>query len=252
MKLHSAGLRSVKLGSIKLYSNIKMDTIFMNSESSKTPEPHILILTLTDKLDLRRGEKIIALSDISICCTWRNIKSPYNNNKFKISAPTWNDKIELPDGSYSVSNIQDYFEYDLENHGENIDKPSVKIYVDKIENKITFEIKSGYSLELLTPEIMKLLGSTENKTIKDKNGKNVLHLETKEVVLIHCNIVNNDYQHDSRVLYTFGSLLEISPTNHIFLKTFNSEFQNIEVWFTDQNSQPLEIGDRINLTLVIK
>ena len=99
---------------------------------------------------------------------------------------------------------------------------------------------------------MKLLGSTENKTIKDKNGKNVLHLETKEVVLIHCNIVNNDYQHDSRVLYTFGSLLEISPTNHIFLKTFNSEFQNIEVWFTDQNSQPLEIGDRINLTLVIK
>ena len=115
----------------------------MNSESSKTPEPHILILTLTDKLDLRRGEKIIALSDISICCTWRNIKSPYNNNKFKISAPTWNDKIELPDGSYSVSNIQDYFEYNLENHGENIDKPSVKIYVDKIENKITFEIKSG-------------------------------------------------------------------------------------------------------------
>ena len=91
-----------------------MDTIFMNSESSKTPEPHILILTLTDKLDLRRGEKIIALSDISICCTWRNIKSPYNNNKFKISAPTWNDKIELPDGSYSVSNIQDYFEYNLE------------------------------------------------------------------------------------------------------------------------------------------
>ena len=99
---------------------------------------------------------------------------------------------------------------------------------------------------------MKLLGSTENKTKKDKNGKNVLHLETKEVVLIHCNIVHNDYQHDSRVLYAFGSLLEISPTNHIFLKTFNSEFQNIEVWFTDQNSQPLEIEDRINLTMVIK
>ena len=105
---------------------------------------------------------------------------------------------------------------------------------------------------------MKLLGSTENKITKDKNGENVPHLEITEVVLVHCNIVNNDYQQDSRVLYTFvpnkpfGSLLEISPTNHIFLKTFNSEFQTIEVWFTDQNSQQLEIEDRINLTLVIK
>ena len=105
---------------------------------------------------------------------------------------------------------------------------------------------------------MKLLGRSENKLVKDKNGKNVPHLEITEVVLVHCNIVNNDYQQDSRVLYTFvpnkpfGSLLEISPKNHIFLKTFNSEFQDIRVWFTDQNSQPLEIKDRINLTLFIK
>ena len=230
----------------------------MNSEISKTPEPHILILKLTDKLDLRRGEKIIALSDISIYYTWRNIKSSYNNNKFKISAPTWNDEFELPDGSYSVSDIQDYFEYILKKHGEDIDKPSVQIYVNKIENRVTFKIKNWYSHELLTSETMKLLGSTENKITKDKNGENLPHLEITEVVLVHFNIANNDYQQDSRVLYTFvpnkpfGSLLEISPTNHIFLKTFNSEFQNIEVWFTDQNSQPLEIGDRINLTLVIK
>ena len=141
---------------------------------------------------------------------------------------------------------------------ENIDNPSVKIYVNKIENRITFRIKNGYSLELLTPETMKLLGSTENKITKDKNGENVPHFEITEAALVHCTIVNNDYQKDSRVLYTFlpnkpfGSLLEISPANHIFLKTFNSEFQGIEVWFTDQNSQPLEIKDRINLTLVIK
>ena len=83
----------------------------MNSESSKTSEPHVLILKLTNKLDLRIGEKIIALSNLSICYMWTNIKSSYNNNKFKISAPTWSDKFELPDGSYSVSNIQDYFEY---------------------------------------------------------------------------------------------------------------------------------------------
>ena len=105
---------------------------------------------------------------------------------------------------------------------------------------------------------MKLLGSTKNKLTKDKNGENVPHLEITEVVLVHCNIVNNDYQEDWRVLYTFVpnklfcSVLEISLTNYIFLKTFNSEFQDIGVWFADKNSQPLEIDDRINLTLVIK
>ena len=105
---------------------------------------------------------------------------------------------------------------------------------------------------------MTLLGSTKNRITKDKNGENVPHLEIIEVVLVHCNIVNNDCQYDSRVLYTFvpnksfGSLLEICPINHIFLKTFNSEYDEIKVWFTDQNSQPLEIEDRINLTMVIK
>ena len=85
--------------------SIKMGTIFMNSQNSKTSDPHVLILKLTDKLDLTRGEKIIALSNLSIYYTWKNIKSSYNNNKFKISAPTWNDKFELPDGSNSVANI---------------------------------------------------------------------------------------------------------------------------------------------------
>ena len=230
----------------------------MNSENSQTSEPRVLILKLTNKLDLRIGEKIIALSNRRIHCTWKNTKNSYNNNKFKKSAPTWNDKLELPDGSHSVSDIQDFFDYILKKHGENTDKPSVQIYVNKTENRVTFKIKNGYSLELLTPETMKLLGSTKNKITKDKNGENVPHLEITEVVLVHCNIVNNDYQQDSRVLYTFvpnkpfGSLLEISPTNHIFLKTFNSEYDKIKVWFTDQNSQPLEIEDRINLTMVIK
>ena len=177
-----------------------------------------------------KGEKIIALSNISIYYTWKNIKSSYNNNEFKISAPTWNYKFELPDGSYSVSNIQDYFEYILKKHGENIDNPSVKIYVNKIENRITFKIKNGYSIELLTPETMKLLRSTEIKITKDKNGKNVRHLEITEKELVQCNIVDNEYQQDSRILYTFvpnkplGSLLEISPSNHIFLETLNSDF----------------------------
>ena len=130
-----------------------MDTIFMNSKKSKNFESHVLILKLTDKLDLRRGERSIALSNLSIYYTWKNIKSSYNNNKFKISAPTWNDKLELPDGSYSVSNIQDYFEYILK---KNIDNPSIRIYGNKTENRITCKIKTGYNLELLTPETMKL------------------------------------------------------------------------------------------------
>ena len=125
----------------------------------------------------------------------------------------------------------------------------MQTYLNKIENRITFKIKYEYSLEHLTLETMKLLGSIENIITKDKNRENVPHLEITEVVLGHCNIVNNSYQQDSRVLYTFvpnksfGTLLEISPTNHLFLKTFNSEYNEIEVWFTDQNRKLLEIED---------
>ena len=170
-----------------------MDTILMNSENSKTPKLYVLILKLTNKLDLRVGKKVIALTNLSIYYTWKNIKGSYNNNKFDISAPTWNDKFELPDGFYSVSDIQGYFEYILKKHGENIDKPSVQIYVNKIENRVTFKIKNEYDLELLTSETMKLLGSTRNKITNEKNGVNVPHLEITEVILVHFNIVNNVY-----------------------------------------------------------
>ena len=120
------------------------------------------------------------------------------------------------------------------------------------------KLKNGYYLELLTPETMKLLGSTESKITVEKNDENVLHLEFVELVLIHCNIVDNKYQQNSRILYTFvpnkpfSSLLEISPPNHIFLNKFNSEFQEIKVWLTDQNNNPLEVEDKINITLIIK
>ena len=199
-----------------------MDTIFMNSENIRTSKYHVSVLKLTDKLDLRRGPKSVALSNLSIYYTRKNIKSSYKNNKFKISAPTWSDEFELPHGSYSISDIHDYFEYILKKHSENVDNPSIEIYVNKIENRVTFKIKNGYYLELLRPETVKLIGSTESKITKDKNGENFPHLEIVELVLIHCNLVNNNYQQNSRILYTFvpnkpfGSLLEISPTNHIF------------------------------------
>ena len=105
---------------------------------------------------------------------------------------------------------------------------------------------------------MKLLESTESKITKDKNGENVLHLEIVELVLIHCNVGNNNHQQNSRILYKFvpnkpfGSFLEVSPPNHIFFKKFDSEFQEIKVWFTDQNSKTLEVEEKINLNLIVK
>ena len=108
-----------------------MDTIFMNSENSRTSEYHVLVLKLADKLDLRRGQKSVALSNLSIYYTWKNIKSSYNSNKFKISAQAWSDEFEIPDGSYSISDIQDYFENILKKHTENVDNSSIKIYVNK-------------------------------------------------------------------------------------------------------------------------
>ena len=142
-------------------------------------------------------------------------------------------------------------------HEKSIDNPSIRIYLNKVESRIAFRIKTGYYLEILKPKTMKLLGSIENKITKDKNGESVPHLEITEVVLVHCNFFSDDYQQHSKVLYTFvpnkpfSKLIEISLKNHIFLKTFNSEFQEIEVWFTDQNNQPLEIQDKINLSFII-
>ena len=216
-----------------------MNTIFINSKNSKTSDPHRLLLNLTD---LRREDKYIVLSNLSVYYTWKNIKKSYEKNKFEISAPTWNEEFELPDGSYSISDIQDYFGYILKNHEEKTIKPSTRMYRNKIENRLTFKIKTECYLELLTPEAMKLLGSTKIKITKNENGENVPYLEIIEVLLIHYNVVNNSYQQNSRVLYTFlcsksfDQLLDISSENFIFLKTFGSEILYIEVWFIDQNS----------------
>ena len=121
------------MNSIKLEN--RMDTIFMNSESSKTSDPHRLLLNLSDKINLKRSDKYVALSNLSIYYTWKNIKKAKNKKikKFKISVPTWNEEFELPDGSYSVSDIQNYFEYILETVTDN---PSIRIFLNKIENRL--------------------------------------------------------------------------------------------------------------------
>ena len=139
-----------------------METICMNSENSKTSKSHRFRLDLTDKLNLK-DPKNMALAHLSIYYTWKNINSEYNNNKFKSSAPTWNDTFDLSDGSYSIANIQDYFDFIIEKHETLTENPPVQIYPNKIKSRIVFKIKTGYKLELLTSETMKFLGSTKKR-----------------------------------------------------------------------------------------
>ena len=137
------------------------------------------------------------------------------------------------------------------------ENPSIQIYANKIKNRIIFKIKNGYKLELLTPETIKLLESTKKVVDKDKNRERVPKLEIFEVVLVHCNLVKNDYQHTSKVLFTFvpnktfGQLINISPHAFTMMNTVNTEFTYVEVWFTDQSSKALETEDNVNLTLII-
>ena len=135
----------------------------------------------------------MALANLSIYYTWKNIRSEYNNNKFKISAPTQNDTFDLPDGSYFIADIQGYFEFIIKKHKTLTENQPVQIYPNKIKNRIVFKIKAGYKLELLTPETMKLLGSAKKDVDKDKDGENIPKLESVEAVLVHCNLVKNDY-----------------------------------------------------------
>ena len=135
--------------------------------------------------------------------------------------------------------------------------PSVQIYPNKIKNRVVFKIKTGYKLELLTPETMKSLESTKKDADKDKDDENVPKLESVEVVLVHCNLVKNDYQHTSKVLFTFvpnkefGQLINISPHSLMMMNRVNTKFSSVEVWFTDQVSKALEIEDNVNLTIII-
>ena len=224
----------------------------MNTENSGTSEPHRFKLDLTDKLNLKNPNKNMALANLSIYYTWKNIKSEYNNNKFKISAPTWNDTFDLPDGSYSISDIQDYFEFIIKKHETLTENPPIQIYPNKSKNRIVFKIKTGYKLELLTSETRRLLGSTKKFVDKDKNGENVSKLESVEVVLVHCTLVKNDYQHSLKVLFSFvlnkkfGQLIYISQQSLIMMNTVNTEFSYVEVWFTNQVSKLLQIEDNVS------
>ena len=232
--------------STNAYDIYKMETFFMNTKNSKPSERHRLKYNLIDKLDLKNPNKNMALASLSIYYTCKNVKSIYNNNKFKITH-------DLPDGLYNMPAIQNYIEYITEKHETIVKTAPIFIYSNKISNRIVFKIKTGYKLELLSKEAMKLLRSTKDTIDADKNIENVSRLENVEVVLVHCSLVNNSYQQASRVLYTFvpnkqyGQLISILPNSLIFLKTMNTEFSEIEISFTDQNNNSLEIEDNVNI-----
>ena len=194
---------------------------------------------------------------MSIYYTWKNIKSEYRNNKFKIPAPTCNETFDLPDGSYSIADIQDYFEFIIKKLETLNGNPPVQVYPIKIKNRIVFKIKTSCKLELLTPETMKLLQSEKKDVHKDKDREIVPNLESVEGVLLQCNLVKNDYLHASKVLFTFflnkqfGQLINISQHSSTMMNVINTEFSFVEVWFTDQVSKALKIEHNVNLTVII-
>ena len=218
----------------------------MNTTDSKTKHSNKFVYNFTDKLNLKNPNKNIALENLSIYYTWKNVKSDYNNNKFKISAPTWNDTFDVPDGSYSTVALQNYFEYIIKKHETIADVSPELIYVNEINNRIAFKIKSGCKLELLSKETMRLLGSSTNTIDGNKNSELVPKLESVDLVLVYCNLVNNSYQQASKVLFTFvpnkkyGQLITVSPETLIMLKTVNTEFSFIEIWFTGRYNRLLE------------
>ena len=202
----------------------------MKTKNSKTNKHHRFKLSLVDKLNLKDSNKNMVLANLSIYYTWKNIKSADNNHKSKISAPTWNDEFDLPDGSYSIADIHDYFEFIIRKHETLAENPPVQIYPNKIKNRIVFSVKTRYKLELLSLETMKLLGSTKKDVDQDKDGEHVPKLESVEVVSVNCNLVNNNYQQASKLLLTFlpnkqfRQLINIAQHSLIMLNTTKTEF----------------------------
>ena len=227
----------------------------MSAERSKTNDLNRLRLYFTDKIDLR-GNKTISLSDLSIHYAWHNISEEYHNNKFKLSGPTWSENVFLPNGSYEICQIQSYF-FDevIKKHESDVksnEQSPMLTYPNKIINRVAFRIKTSYKLELSTNETIRLL---EDGTIIDatKNGENVPKLENVRNVLVFCNLIQNTYLQESKLLFSFvpnsrfGSLLSITPQVLKYCDTVDSIFDYIKILFTDQNNRPLHIYDDITI-----
>ena len=183
--------------------------------------------------------KHVAIQSLSFYYTSKNVRQQCKNNEIKIIAPTGNDEFKLPHGSYSVSDIQDYIKYVIKKHEVFTTIPPINVYFNKINNRLVFEIKVGYKLELEMSETKKLFGSTKTLIDKTKKRENVRGLEAVEVILVQCNSVDNQYQQKYEETYIFTPnksytyLLNIEPSNLVVLKTYNTQFDDINVKFTN-------------------
>ena len=176
-----------------------MDTIFMTSKNSKTTDSHRFRLNLNNKIKLKLPHKHIALANLSIYYTWKNVTKKNKNGKFKITTASWSEEFELPEGSYSVADIDDYFKFIVKKHTKDHEK-DIEVYANKVKNRVTFKMADGVSLELMTPATQKFLGVFQKTLTGEVDGDKVAELETVQTVLVHCNLVDNDYQRDSRIL----------------------------------------------------
>ena len=251
-----------------------MDTIFMNSTNSKTPKANRLTLRLQSKMDLSVRKKSVALANLSIYYSWKNISPELKNDKLIIGNEKATQEWTVPiiSGSYSAKTLSDYiigaikenkdkekdsFWNKTKARGDNPEEV-FKLYHDRVRNRTAYIIEEGYYIKLPTKEIRDMLGISKRKIGGSNYGDLVPQIEPVTAVLVHCNIVDNDYQRDSKLLYSFvpdkpfGSLLSVEPKSERFTKTFGGGFYDISVWFTDQAGHELDIEDAISLTLVIK
>ena len=181
-----------------------METIFINTENSKTNKSNRFRYCFTDKLNLRNN-KTIALANLSIYFVWKNVKSEYKNNKFKITAPTWSEKFNISDGSYAVTDIQDYLEYIIKKYETITDEDSpIKIYANKVKN--------------INKRNNAVIGKLKKRNFQDKDGELVPKIENVDVVLIHCNVVNNSQEYSFVPDKQFGELINVEPQSLIMLK----------------------------------
>ena len=233
-----------------------MNSIFLRTENSKTSQSNVYRLNLTNKIQLH--DKVVALTSMTCYYNWNNITKSQNNNKYKIF-PSNKVPIEviIRDGSYTIEPLSNYFEFILEKN--NLDKEATKIIPNRTINRINIRIKQNYAFEVQSEETRKFLGVDRVRfTAGTSTGLYVPHVETVDNVLVHCNLVYNDYQLDSELLYSFtpnaspGSLLHIHPNEFIYCQCKDTNFAYIEIRLTDQDFRPLTIEDNVTFTLVIK
>lgn len=194
--------------------------------------------------------------------TWPNVAKRYNNNKIKLTGPRWTKEITFPDGSYSIGQLQEIIFNEQVKHDSTIREtdPHLCLYVNKITNRIIVKLDRGYSIDFMSDEMMKLVGS-DKRVVAGAYQKDlplVPHLEQVDVVNVHCNMVDNESQIDRQLWYYFtpsssyGSLLTKEPSVSLFCKTLPSKFREVHVWLTDQDNRDLYVEDNINIMLIFR